>query len=377
MASKWLIAGLLCFNIFIFCDTNELISVVTIFRHGNRAPNFLYTTDPYKEMASEIWPEGFAELTKVGKNQHYRLGKWLRQRYNDFLPEKYTNKFLYVLSSNVDRCLMSVSSNLAGLFPPRGYQIWNEELPWQPIPIHTKPQTQDALLFAGKQCFKHIRLLQEFHNSTTYQNFYKENKFIFDYVSNHTGMEVRDPDYLTAIHDILTIESKANLTLPEWTKLVYPRHTLPIAVYSFSIPALTPELARLKSGPLIDYIASFLENSLYNPETAHKFLMMSGHDTTLSFLLTSLGIFDNSWPEYASSVIFELWNKANDSVVNIYFKNSTDLYPLQLPQCEFDCQLNKFQKIIEPIRVNEAEWEKECVRGENIENIVVPKDPRL
>lgn len=79
---------------------------------------------------------------KNGKERHYHLGHYLRQRYDAFLSETYSDKEVYVRSTDVDRTLMSAASNLAGLFPPKGDQRWDQSLEWQPIPIHTVPQAE-------------------------------------------------------------------------------------------------------------------------------------------------------------------------------------------------------------------------------------------
>lgn len=78
-----------------------------------------------------------------GKIQHYEFGRWMRDRYSKLLPEQYHRSDIYVQSTDVDRTLMSVESHLAGLYPPVTSQIWNQNLSWQPIPIHTVPESMD------------------------------------------------------------------------------------------------------------------------------------------------------------------------------------------------------------------------------------------
>lgn len=47
-------------------------------------------------------------------------------------------------SSDYDRSLMSAGCFLAGFYPPTEVEMWNEEnLKWQPIPIHSTPLHQD------------------------------------------------------------------------------------------------------------------------------------------------------------------------------------------------------------------------------------------
>lgn len=55
---------------------------------------------------------------------------------------------VHVRSTDVDRTLMSAYSNLAGMFPPASSQMWNEKIPWQPIPVHTVPKETDMVCWA-------------------------------------------------------------------------------------------------------------------------------------------------------------------------------------------------------------------------------------
>jgi len=50
---------------------------------------------------------------------------------------------VHIRSTDYDRTLMSAYSNLAGLFPPEKSQVWNDDLLWQPVPVHTEPLDSD------------------------------------------------------------------------------------------------------------------------------------------------------------------------------------------------------------------------------------------
>lgn len=53
---------------------------------------------------------------------------------------------LYSRSTDLDRTLMSAEALLSAVFPPSGEQIWNEDIKWQPIPVHTEPRQDDTVI---------------------------------------------------------------------------------------------------------------------------------------------------------------------------------------------------------------------------------------
>lgn len=83
----------------------------------------------------------FGQLTITGIEEHYRLGKYLRTRYGSILSPNYTASEIYVRSTDYDRTLMSAQSNLAGLY--QLYNVSDDKIPIQPIPIHTEDTSHD------------------------------------------------------------------------------------------------------------------------------------------------------------------------------------------------------------------------------------------
>jgi hypothetical protein len=92
---------LLLFGISVCFSADEnnlgLMEVHLLYRHGARTQCGMYPTDPFKD--SSNWPMGFCQLTSEGKIMDYDLGKWLRQRYDGFLSNNYSEEEIFVRST--------------------------------------------------------------------------------------------------------------------------------------------------------------------------------------------------------------------------------------------------------------------------------------
>jgi len=78
----------------------------------------------------------------------YDLGKYLRQRYGDFLPDEYSYKAVEVKCAAQTRCQESAAVAMAGLFPPGQTQTWQHSglgALYTPITCSSLPSKQDIV----------------------------------------------------------------------------------------------------------------------------------------------------------------------------------------------------------------------------------------
>ncbi|XP_050526684.1 prostatic acid phosphatase-like isoform X2 [Daktulosphaira vitifoliae] len=359
--------GELCMSIDPLADKyGELIFASIIYRHGDRSINHeSYPTDPYRN--ASYWSVGYGQLTNKGKERHYLLGKWLRNRYSDLLPAIYSLDDIYIHSTNIDRALMSAGANLAGLYPPQKDQIWNGEIGhvWQPIPIHSLSPMEDKILTFGDNCPRYIEEFHKLMNSSEIQNYHKNHTELYNYVKEHSGLEMKNPIYdLQFLYDVLLVETEYNYTLPNWTESVYPDKLQEVAELSFKLQTYTPLLKKLNYGMLIKEIVNHMElksNNTLIPD--RKLWVYSAHDTIIAGILNTLNVYDGKLPAYASTVLFELRKMKNSKtfVVTVSYKNSSNHEPylLQIPGCDsVACELSQFSKAVSPY--TSINWYKEC-----------------
>ncbi|CAM1314518.1 Uncharacterised protein r2_g2512 [Pycnogonum litorale] len=357
---------LLCVIVLQLCDS-KLILLTVIHRHGDRTPIKFYPTDPHQ---NDYWPRGFGQLTNQGKMQEYELGKFMRRRYKEFIGERYFSNLTYYRSTNFDRTLMSAQLVAAGLFRPTSDDVWNSTLSWQPVPIHTVAPENDLLLAAGS-CPVAGQLGENYLKSPTFHERKEKYAQFFEKLSKHVGYDLNITNFGRVYDDVL-IELKHNMSEPDWIMDAWNR-IKQLAGYKFGIIAATSQLKRLRGGPFVKEFINHARLKIAKKISQVVFLY-SGHDSTLSIILSTLDIYNGIQPPFASAIFFELHcvndfcNIDSDYGVKILYRNNSkvDPYPITLPGCNrIICPLEKFLKIVHNIIPDDIE--KEC--GLDAENV--------
>lgn len=115
-------------------------------------------------------------------------------------------------STDTDRTIASALTNVAALFPPNGSDVWHKDLPWIPIPVHTKPLEQDYTLHGPHGCAKYDALFKSFlQESPEVRDIYMQNAYLFEHWSKMCGKEIKTIQDASYLYNTLVIEDHRNI----------------------------------------------------------------------------------------------------------------------------------------------------------------------
>uniref|UniRef100_A0A6J0UPZ1 acid phosphatase n=1 Tax=Pogona vitticeps TaxID=103695 RepID=A0A6J0UPZ1_9SAUR len=341
----------------------ELRSVIAVFRHGDRSPISTFPTNVVKE---DAWTQGYGQLTKLGMQQQYELGQFIKKRYGHLLSDEYKHHEVYVQSTDYDRTIMSAQANLAGLFPPRGRQIWNPKLLWQPVPVHTRPLSDETLLlYPTRDCKRFLLLLKETMGTKQVQAELQSYMKFLNRMASNMGYDIKTlldftNQKLWNAYDALLVQKIHKLPVPYWAgahAMARLQKLLAYAVNGMFGIHKREEKARMQGGVLVKAILEkFLNVTKLNRKI--KLTMFSAHDMTLVALQVALDVFNLQLPPYAACHFFELYKEVGgEHTIEMYYRNSStvDPHPLILPGCSHACPLKKFEDLVAPVLAHNAE----------------------
>uniref|UniRef100_A0A0N5CE58 Acid phosphatase 5 n=1 Tax=Strongyloides papillosus TaxID=174720 RepID=A0A0N5CE58_STREA len=349
----------------IHADIDTLQFIHAIWRHGDRTPAVLIPTDINN--TESTWEIGLGELTKKGMKQQYKLGQWIRKRYDGFLSSEYTPFEIYVRSSDYNRTLMSAQANMAGLYKPSNDSQFMSGLPWNPIPIHTVSKADDIQLYDDVYCpAVKSETDNVYKNSPELKKIENENKEFLNFLGNVTGLS-NGPlpiKNIWLVFDPLNAENhhKDQHTLPSWVNETVMHKIIQLYDISSKYIYHTDILKRLKAGPLFREIMKRLNKKINGQlDRREKLYVYSAHDTSVSAILSSFGITPDIFPLYASLVLVELHKINNENIIKIFYKNVTDhddVYEYDIEGCPSPCSYDNLLQAKK--QYIPKKWKEEC-----------------
>ncbi|KAJ3040874.1 Acid phosphatase-like protein 2 [Rhizophlyctis rosea] len=261
------------------------------------------------------------QLTRRGHEQMRELGKVLKEIYVDGVVEWVGGPIMgledvHVRSTDVWRTIQAAQSLITSLFPAPNTTTTI------PIPLHVHPKPIDTLSLPLHHCPRLHHLHTTSRKSPQYTNFKSLSTHLTKKLSTLLGFKSHEIDvgrWFDVIMcrrcwgmDVCGADGKCVpeelqvevVQLAEWWK-------------GFEYDTERMEETRLRVGPLI---VELLDRFNMSRQPSHddtddlnlnqkRIHYYSAHDTTLSALLAVLGHGTERWPAYASSLVFELWER--------------------------------------------------------------------
>ena len=251
---------------------------------------------------------------------------------------------MYVLSTGVNRTIMSAYSQLLGLYPHgNGPEIPNlsnqnllfppienidyffkyglenktHALPFkmQPIPVHSKGKDRDYLLRAWdtKTCAINGIWIKERSKTAFIKNLNKEFLQTKKFIAKVAGLPVKNVSLFTIKKMYDTFISfkfggKENEIPVDFAGETEKNMTFLYNLLGYYTHFGTEQQKRILNAPFFNELADLLENKMNNNNTKRKFVLFSAHDMTILQVFAGLNL-------SSYECIYDVWknNKNNES----------------------------------------------------------------
>lgn len=286
------------------------------------------------------------QLTVVGQQQTFNLGKNLRRLYNDelkFIDGTFDPKTTFLRTTHVPRTIESLRCLVAGMF----------ENIKEPVTFWTVPIKEEFLFpnwgscSALRQYIKHC-----FKTGDKLPGYQADLETFFDMI----GGPVPRLTFID-IFDDLSCRRAHNKPYPERIKQFWntiEKRSFQLLSESFLSP---PRWANnlvlpLSSGKVVQDLFNNMKKKVAN-NNPYKLYLFSVHDTSIISFLCLLGFSFDKWPPFASYVSLELYKDKNEE----YFVRM--LYGGKVVKLK-DCNqtlipLSQFEKMVLPYFVDDLE----------------------
>jgi acid phosphatase len=287
------------------------------------------------------------QLTTTGFNQQLLNGGCLRKSYveSGFLGKTITSSQIYIRSDDEPRTQQSAESLMLGMYPADGSFT-------EVVELHTKDTTYDYITANSKLCPRFGEYEMKFRNSSVWKNHQNITTSVLSAISKAVNFPVGEDD-LNHFSDCLLTHYCHNLAWPQgmntdlynmaWRELSWQFFNM------FKYPSVEDN-AQVGIGFLLKEIWQNMNKSVEGKQI-QKFLLYSGHDTTLIPILVALQVDTMVWPAYASMMLMELYEKAGKSYVRVVYNGKV----LNLSFCNSEtlCDFETFSSYMKSVTVSD------------------------
>lgn len=127
----------------------------------------------------------------------FNFGTELREKYSSLLGKTFLPDSVVAISTVSPRAKKSLLLTLAGMYPPHGPQIWNENLLWEPMDTSYSTMNKDISFF-GNHCPEATKLREAYVETREFTQTFEKYADILNYVANSTGLPPIT-DYFTVL----------------------------------------------------------------------------------------------------------------------------------------------------------------------------------
>ncbi|KAK7046664.1 acid phosphatase [Favolaschia claudopus] len=341
------------------------------------------------ERKDGTWTEGLCllgELTDVGRKSTFNYGTALRSLYIDklkFLPDFLQPSGVYFRSTNMPRTIESLEQVIHGLYP-------TSKCDPDVQPTVLVRNGKDENLLGNTMSCKRLEYLQigfaqaacAAYNPTLEPLDAKISKYL-----DGRPIRIDGKPRASGVLDTVRAAIAHGIKVPPEFEDKSIVDVIEQAVVAEWFADKTQEVRKLGMGPLLSDLSQKMANKAeHGAEDALKILVHSTHDTALAAMLSTLDVFDEKWPAFASHVSFELFKKSQpddqrsylqavlspfkasaspEYFVRMRYQNRNMALPVcaeegkHLPGSPEFCTLSAFRERVKEL--TPVDWDTECV----------------
>ena len=263
-------------------------------------------------------PSVTGTLTWLGAAAHLANGVWLRQRYVSdlgYLPPTLSPGDVVTRSTPFPRCVQSAQNLLIGLYPPADRPSSPMEASLTPIETNTRGyEPMYGIWFASADsCPRSIQLLTELY-ITQEAAMSADDRALEARVKAETGA---NPNGQLALADAIRCQQQYGLPLIAGWSDEFATQVRDYAWRTFMERYRHPEFLGLMMKQLLPELEKALLPHSADTVVGPKISIFSGHDACpMMPAMVGLGVWDGSWPDYATMCILEVVSLPSSSRVS-------------------------------------------------------------